>query len=275
MPRRGVPPEQWRGPIAAWLNSLNAAALSSLTMETRRRQLTTVARSLKIAPDRVSAETLLSWFGAQRWKPETRKGYRNALRGFFTWMCATGFRADNPSLALPVIHRPNAHPHPCPDKKIHMALGRANAQERIMIRLAAECGLRRAEIAQVSSDDVVDDLIGRSLIVHGKGDKQRTVPLPDDLAATIECANGYVYPGRWGGHVEASYVGKRLSRLLGEGWSGHSLRHRYATSTYVVTHDLLLVSHLLGHASVETTERYVALPDSRLRIALDSIVLAS
>lgn len=75
-----------------------------------------------------------------------------------------------------------------------------------MIRLAAECGLRRAEIAQVSGDDIVDDMVGRPLIVHGRGDKQRTVPLPDGLAAVIECANGYVYPGRWGGHVGAGYV---------------------------------------------------------------------
>lgn len=142
-----------------------------------------------------------------------------------------------------------------------------------MLRLGAECGLRRAEIGSVSSNDVMDDLLGKSLVVNGKGDKQRIVPLPDDLAADIEQANGYVFPGRWSGHVEASYIGKHVSRLLGDGWTAHSLRHRYATTTWQATHDLLLVSTLLGHSSVETTQIYVAMPDDRLRAAMDAVAL--
>jgi integrase len=246
-----------------------------LTVDTRRRQITVAARGLRAAPDEVDGERLIGWFGSRTWKPETRKGYRNALRGFFGWMNQTGRRQDDPSLRLPTIRRPGAHPHPCPDEVILKALAKANEAERLMILLAAECGLRRAEIAQVSSRDVVSDCAGKSLIVHGKGDKQRLVPLPDGLARLIARADGYLFPGRWGGHAEQSYVGRHVTELLGDGWSAHSLRHRYATSTYVATHDLLLVSHLLGHASVETTERYVALPDDRLRVALDSIVFAA
>jgi integrase len=142
-----------------------------------------------------------------------------------------------------------------------------------MIRLAAEAGLRRAEIAAVHSRDVMRDLVGRSLIVRGKGDKQRIVPISDELADTITAADGYVFPGRWSGHAEASYIGKHLSRLLGDGWTPHSLRHRYATATYRATNDLFLVSKLLGHDSVETTQRYVAMPEDRLRAALDDVAL--
>ncbi len=43
---------------------------------------------------------------------------------------------------------------------------------------------------------------------------------------------------------------------------------------YETTHDLLLVSKLLGHSSVETTQIYVAMPDSRLRAGLDAVTLA-
>lgn len=119
------------------------------------------------------------------------------------------------------------------------------------------------------------DLIGWSLVVVGKGDVQRLVPLEDDLAAEIMAYGGWVFPGRWSGHVEASYVGKHLSALLGDGWTAHSLRHRYATVTYEATHDLLLVSKLLGHASLETTQRYVAMPDDRLRAGMARVRLAS
>lgn len=85
--------------------------------------------------------------------------------------------------------------------------------------------------------------------------------------------HGYLFPGRWGGHVEASYVGSHLAHILGEPWTAHSLRHRYATVTYESTHDLLLVQRLLGHASVRTTQIYVALPDARLRAGLDAVRL--
>lgn len=53
----------------------------------------------------------------------------------------------------------------------------------------------------------------------------------------------------------------------------HSLRHRYATRMYETTHDLLLVSKLLGHSSVETTQIYVAMPDDRLRVAVAATLL--
>ena len=99
-----------------------------------------------------------------------------------------------------------------------------------MIRLGAECGLRRGEIARVHSDDVVADSAGRSLIVRGKGDKQRIVPLPDDLAGIIMDARGYLFPGRFGGHVEESYIGDHISRLLPDGYAAHTLRHRFATT---------------------------------------------
>ncbi len=79
---------------------------------------------------------------------------------------------------------------------------------------------------------------------------------------------------RWRGHVEKSYVSRHLTRLLPDGWGPHSLRHRYATRMYETTHDLLLVSKLLGHSSVETTQIYVAMPDSRLRVGLDAVTLA-
>ncbi|MFT9396737.1 MAG: site-specific integrase [Bifidobacterium psychraerophilum] len=273
--KKTMPSPQWRESISTWLETLIAANQSPETIRTRRHQMTTLSNELNGSPLDVDGETLLHWFAVHEWKPETRKGYRNAAVSYFGWMQASARRQDNPADALPSVRRPSPHPRPCPDRVILSALGRANEAETLMIRLGAECGLRRAEIAQVNSRDVMDDLLGRSLIVHGKGDKQRIVPLPDDLADSIETCHGWLFPGRWSGHVEASYIGKHVARLLGDGWTAHSLRHRYATTTYAATHDLYLVSKLLGHESMETTQRYVAMPDSRLRSALSAVSLVS
>lgn len=273
--KKTMPSPQWRESISRWLETLIAASLSPETIRTRRHQMTTLSNELNGSPLDVDGETLLHWFAVHEWKPETRKGYRNAAVSYFGWMQSSTRRQDNPADALPSVRRPSPHPRPCPDRVILSALGRANETETLMIRLGAECGLRRAEIAQVNTRDVMDDLIGRSLIVHGKGDKQRIVPLPDDLADIIETCHGWLFPGRWSGHVEASYIGKHVARLLGDGWTAHSLRHRYATTTYAATHDLYLVSKLLGHESMETTQRYVAMPDNRLRSALAAVSLVS
>ena len=275
MPKHKEPAPGWRDDISGFLGSLKAGARSKGTIATRRCQLTALSLALGGSPRDVEGDDLVDWFASHEWKPETRKGARNAVVGFYRWMKLTGRMDDDPSLELPGVKRPQAHPRPCPDVVILKALARATDGERIMLRLGAECGLRRFEIAKVSSRDVMRDLIGWSLVVVGKGDVQRLVPLEDDLAAEIMAYGGWVFPGRWGGHVEASYVGKHLSALLGEGWTAHSLRHRYATVTYEATHDLLLVSKLLGHASLETTQRYVAMPDDRLRAGMARVRLAS
>lgn len=264
----------WAEYINGWLDSLKAAGYSTATLHTRRCQMTAMGNALGGSPLDVGGNGLVGYFASKEWKPETRKSARNATVSFFRWIRAHDLRDDDPSQELPSVRRPQTHPRPCPDKVILSALSKANDEEQLMLRLGAECGLRRSEIVSVSSTDVMDDLVGRSLIVRGKNDKQRLVPLPDDLSDLITAHHDYLFPGRWQGHVEASYIGKHLSRLL-DGWTTHSLRHRYATRAYEATHDLLLVSKLLGHASVETTQRYVAMPDERLRAGLEAVSLGA
>nr|DAK95834.1 MAG TPA: Integrase [Caudoviricetes sp.] len=267
-------PVPWRRSIEGWTDTLRAAGLSAQTIKSRRYKMVHLATLLMPSgPEDVTTEQIVQAFARQQWKPETRKAYRNTISSFFRWLHKSGRRSDDPSLDVPRVKKPHAHPRPCPDRYIAAAMKMATTSERLMIRLGAECGLRRGEIARVHSDDVVADSAGRSLIVRGKGDKQRIVPLPDDLAGIIMDARGYLFPGRFGGHVEESYIGDHISRLLPDGYAAHTLRHRFATTAYAATHDLFVVAELLGHESVETTEHYVAMPDGRLREAMAAVRL--
>lgn len=267
-------PVPWRKSIEGWTDTLRAAGLSAQTIKSRRYKMVHLAALLMPSgPEDVTTEQIVQAFARQQWKPETRKAYRNTISSFFRWLHKSGRRSDDPSLDVPRVKKPHAHPRPCPDRYIAAAMKMATTSERLMIRLGAECGLRRGEIARVHSDDVVADSAGRSLIVRGKGDKQRIVPLPDDLAGIIMDARGYLFPGRFGGHVEESYIGDHISRLLPDGYAAHTLRHRFATTAYAATHDLFVVAELLGHESVETTEHYVAMPDGRLREAMAAVRL--
>ena len=267
-------PVPWRRSIEGWTDTLKAAGLSAQTIKSRRYKMVHLAALLMPSgPKDVTTEQIVQAFARQQWKPETRKAYRNTISSFFRWLHKSGRRSDDPSLDVPRVKKPHAHPRPCPDRYIAAAMEKATSSEKLMIRLGAECGLRRGEIARVHSDDVVADSAGLSLIVRGKGDKQRIVPLPDDLADIIMDARGYLFPGRFVGHVEESYIGDHISHLLPDGYAAHTLRHRFATTAYAATHDLFVVAELLGHESVETTEHYVAMPDGRLREATAAVRL--
>jgi integrase len=143
-----------------------------------------------------------------------------------------------------------------------------------MATLAAECGLRRAEVAGLHHDDLGRDLIGWSLIIHGKGGRQRVVPVNTALARRLQayCPGGYVFPGNDNGHLSPDCVGRLISRLMPDGWTMHKLRHRFATRGFDGTHNLLAVSEVLGHSSVATTQRYTAITMTDVRAVCDAAV---
>nr|WP_231974795.1 tyrosine-type recombinase/integrase [Mycobacterium sp. E1747] len=144
----------------------------------------------------------------------------------------------------------------------------SDARVLLMARLAGEAGLRRAEVAQVHTNDLIDHPEGPQLIVHGKGGKQRVVPITTSLAVEIAHARphgGFVFPGQIDGHVSPGHVGKLVSKAMPPGWSMHKLRHRFATRGYAGTGNLRAVQEALGHASVATTQRYTAVSSSEVR----------
>jgi site-specific recombinase XerD len=58
-----------------------------------------------------------------------------------------------------------------------------------------------------------------------------------------------------------------VSRVLPDGLTMHTLRHRFASKAYRGTRNLRAVQQLLGHATIATTERYTAVDDDEMRAA--------
>ena len=106
--------------------------------------------------------------------------------------------------------------------------------------------------------------------MHGKGDKQRLIPLPTGLGAAIRARSGWVFPSERGGHVSPRWVGHMCAEALPGDWTLHGLRHRFATRAYARSRDLRAVQELLGHASPVTTQRYTLVTASELRAAADA-----
>lgn len=259
-------PPVWRVAIDDYLNSQRAAGAPSTTLATRRAHLEHAARRLLGSPWTITPDELVDWCGRQAWERETRRGRRSTFRSFWGWAVASERTSCNPALALPTIPPGEPRSRPTPDRVYKEGLVAARARDRLILRLAAELGLRRAEVAQVHTDDLIEDLLGWSLLVHGKGGRERVVPLPDGLARTLrDLPEGFVFPGDDHGHLSPRWVGKIASSLLPDHWTMHTLRHRFATLAYDVDKDVFVVQELLGHASPATTRRYVKTRRENLR----------
>lgn len=236
----------------------------------------------------VGVDQLAGWLANPDWKAETRKSARASLIAFYRWAAKTGRLAGpNPAAELDSVRAPKRLPRPTPDLILVDALLGANDHDRLMLMLAGFAGLRRAEIAKVHPDDF--DWEGRQLLVRGKGGKERWVPLhpqlQDEVLAELErrksgktgvgwryyvddiSPGDYLFPGKYG-HVQPDAVGKVLSRLLAGHWTGHTLRHRFATVALRVANDLRAVQELLGHASPETTAIYTEVAAEAKRAAV-------
>lgn len=288
MSRKGAPgatrrplPEAWAWAIDDYLHVLAAEGQRQATLKLRRDQLRHMARCLGCAPDEVTAERLIEWFGKQKqWSMEHRRSNRSAVRGFFSWAHKSGRIPEYFGDVLPKLPQPKMVPRPTPDDAWVYALAMADTRTALMMRLAGEAGLRRAEVAQVQTRDVFVGSGGPQLIVHGKGGKRRIVPISDELAHLIrrgaaghtpELAaydwgtSGWLFPDAAGGHLTAEWVGTVVARALPEGYSMHSLRHRFATRAYRGSRNLRAVQTLLGHASVASTQRYTEVADDEMR----------
>jgi integrase/recombinase XerD len=144
-------------------------------------------------------------------------------------------------------------------------------------------GMRISEALSLPSDAVPSGT--RMMLVRGKGDKQRLVPLHDRAIAAItqwqKLASAYSggKPSPWLFHAVrngASALTRQAALLeikeaavaaglaSPERLSPHVLRHAFATHMHSGGTDLRVLQELLGHAGIETTQIYTHLDTSRL-----------
>lgn len=149
----------------------------------------------------------------------------------------------------------------------------AAARDLFLVRFILGTGLRREEMCNLKLEDV--DLVAQHVHVwHGKGDKERFVPLPDKLVPIVRQWVG----SRRSGYLVTDDKGRRLATVtlywritrLGQ-YAGftrkikpHTLRHTFATRIYEQTGDIRLVQALLGHDDISSSQIYAHVAPSRL-----------
>lgn len=252
-----------------------------------RRQPSTLAererilRALPCKPESLTREIFDPWWiGRQMRDDGELKAARSVaadlshLKTFYKWMVGEGHIMIDPVAHAKSPSLPKSRPRPTKEPDLAIAIKSANPMVARMLALAAFAGLRSAEISHLDWDDI--DLSSRMLWVrHGKGDKDRSVPIGVALAAYLGTAEtGAVITSPGGKPLSAKAVSSRINRhmrSLGLNTTAHKLRARYATTALEKSGNLILVKELLGHTSVATTQLYLLASNSEARALADAV----
>ncbi|HEY9080327.1 tyrosine recombinase XerC [Magnetovibrio sp.] len=150
-------------------------------------------------------------------------------------------------------------------------------RDRALLMLLYGCGLRIAEALDLDVKDVPE---GDTMVVTGKGNKQRVVPvLPKVRAAISAYMKASPYPMTPNSPLFLGVRGKRLQAGVAQAMvrdmraylglpdsaTPHALRHSFATHLLAGGGDLRTIQELLGHASLSTTQRYTDVDAARLQ----------
>ncbi len=252
--KRGRPGAVWM--VDAYEDALRARGLAE---KTRAVYLQTVRRHLEaVDPTTCHVGDLEHWLASMDVGANTTGQTIVRLRQFYRWAQRSGIRADNPADLLDVPKIPKARPRPMPDSYLQGIWDLADDVERAWIALGVYCGLRAGEAVAIR----VEDFEGDELVIHGKGGRERRVPVRAEVFTALQ-AVGWPSRGRFFPGVGEKAASTRIGQLLRQVGAPpritfHSLRHRAGTEWYAASRDVKVVAELLGHASIETTMIYAA-----------------
>jgi len=185
-------------------------------------------------------------------------------------------KTARPDLAdvLPKIKVNTRRPRPASDLAYWSAMADSPERTALILSLAREAGLRRGEIATLALHNIITE--DPALIVHGKGNKERYIPITEQLLFALQhwaqeaAVLDWVFPGQINGHLSPRWIGHLAHVALQQTATLHRLRHSFATQGYRRTHDLLAMQRLLGHESPATTQIYADPADDAMRKAVEA-----
>ncbi len=257
------------------------------TLSAYRSDLCAASKMLKYQLGKADADTVATlsekWSGLSN-ATVARKA--SAIRRFYGFLEEEGLRSDNPSTALPKPVQGRSLPkilsHSEVDTlfcvietKLKAAKVKANdIRLSALIELLYGSGLRATELVSLPRASIVADK--PYIIVKGKGDKERLVPISDRARhaviawlAYIPAQARYLFPSRNGhiSRIRLFQIIRALAVAAGldpEKISPHVLRHAFATHLLAGGANLRALQTMLGHADIATTQIYTHVDSSKL-----------
>jgi len=220
----------------------------------------------------------------------------SVLRQFFRFLYAERLRSDDPTTVIDSPKIGRALPKYLSEDEVDCLLASAadhtGAEGKRLVALMEilyATGLRVSELVGLPLRALARD--GLMLMVRGKGDKERMVPLSEPACDAIrdyldvrerfepkgKKGSAFMFPSRAKqGHLTRARFAQLLKELAVEAGldpkrvSPHVLRHSFASHLLAHGADLRALQQMLGHADISTTQIYTHVLDERLKQLVNS-----
>lgn len=228
--------------------------------------------------------------------PRTTARHLSCLRQFYKFLFAEGVRSDDPTSILDSPKQGFRLPHFLKEDEIDRLLETARATETpgglrltALLELLYATGLRVSELVSLPLAAAVQNR--PTLVVRGKGNKERLVPIGAPARAAVSAyldvrksfiptgkkESPWLFPSRSkSGHLSREAVSHALKDLAVKSGlspsriSPHVLRHSFASHLLAHGADLRSLQQMLGHADISTTQIYTHVLDERLKRLVES-----
>ena len=237
-------------------------------------------------PTKVTAEDIREWIVYRMEHDKVSASSMNrelsSLRSFYRYLRRQGAVTQDIFSRITTLRTPKKLPSFVPETRMQNLLDDireesdsgdfAEQRNALIISLFYSCGLRLAELQGIHFGDFSAD--GATLLVRGKGDKHRMIPVLPELAERVEAYKTTLETMGFATSADANVIvsqqGKSLSRsaiqkvvkekLEGANVQGkkspHILRHTFATHLINKEADMRDIQELMGHSSLKTTQCY-------------------
>lgn len=285
--------------IQTYLNYCNdQKRLDAKTQKAYRIDLRQLSETLNdIPPEQITVSTLeaviANWHNT--YKPKTVKRKMASVKAFFTWLSEKEYITENPFIKIHVKFRePKTLPRTIPGHDIKTFLTTMyqtyhdtktpNKKKYILRDIAVietlfAAGIRISELCKLTDTDV--NLIEGTLLIHGKGRKERIIQVPDQVTLTLL----KTYKGTWQTAIQKHhrfFVNNRERPLSDSSVRNiinhyqekagiplhitpHMFRHTFATMLLESDVNLRCIQEILGHSSIQTTEIYTHVSAAKQR----------
>lgn len=246
------------------------------------------------APEQVTADDLRAWIVLRsddgKLKAASMNRELSSLRAYFRFLRLRGRIEQSPFVHISSLRASHRLPAFVPESRMsgiltacveveptneeeeHDEAYFVKERDALIILMLYACGLRLAELIAIDRDDLAADR--STLRVHGKGDKERLVPILPYVAEKIAshldtisrqqiCKIGEkaLFLSCKGVRISRSAVYRLVNRVLAEAGvqgkkSPHVLRHTFATHLMNGGADMREIQELMGHASLRSTQVY-------------------